>query len=159
MSDTTATSTPTATDMHMRRVFDAPRSLVFDAWTKEEHLLQWFGPHSYPVVRWTHDFRPGGSFAYTMRGPDGVEVSGGGEYVDIVPGERIVGRSRIEDGGVVIFEVVQTYTFADAPNGGTDFTIDVDVVLDRDFPGRAGMEQGWSETLDRLGEYVEATRA
>jgi uncharacterized protein YndB with AHSA1/START domain len=148
-----ATTTP---DLTLTRTLDAPRSLVFEAFAKEEHLLKWFGPRSYPVTSWSHDFRAGGSFEYVMEGPGGIQAPGSGEYTEIVEGERIVARSRIVNDGEVIFEVSQVYSFADAPGGGTDFTLESYVLLNKDFPGLAGMEQGWQETLDRLVEHLAA---
>lgn len=151
---TNATSTETTSDLHIERTFDAPRSLVWEAWSKEEHLVEWFGPRQFPAVSFSHDLRNGGRFDYVMRGEDGTDLPGGGEYLEVVDGERIVARSRIEVDGNVIFEVEQTYSFSDAQGGGTTFTLDCVVLKDENFPGRAGMEQGWNETLDRLDEHV-----
>lgn len=154
MTDTAATTTP---DLHITRTFDAPRELVFQAWAKEEHLLNWFGPRTFPVVSWTHEFRTGGRFEYVMQGPEGVRAPGSGEYLEIVENERIVTQSQIVHEGDVIFEVRQVSTFEEV-DGATRYTLDAYVLIDKDFPGRAGMEQGWNETLDRLGEHL-ATHA
>jgi len=153
MSDTIASTEPGTSAMHMSRVFDAPRKLVFEAMAKEEHLLNWFGPNDYPVVRWTHDFTPGGAFTYAMRGPDGQEAGAGGEYLEITENERIVALSRIDANGETIFEVRQTYTFEDA-GGGTKLTIDAQILTNKGFPGAGGMNEGWKQTLDRLNTYL-----
>lgn len=154
MSDTRTSTWAPASSLQLTRVIGAPRALVFSAWAQEEQLVQWYGPRAYPVVSWTHEFVPGGRFSYVMRAPDGSDAPGGGEYVDIVLGERIVGLSRITVEGRVIFEVEQNVTFADSAGGGTQLTVDSHIVRNDDFPGAAGMEQGWNETLDRLAKHV-----
>jgi len=153
MTDIATTTTP---DLELTRTFDTPLELVFDAWAKEEHLLNWFGPRQFPVTSWTHDFRSGGSFAFVMEGPGGIQAPGSGRYLEIVPNERIVAQSQIIEDGELIFEVRQVHTF-EAVEAGTRFTTRSFVLVDKDFPGRQGMEQGWNETLDRLGELL-ATR-
>ena len=72
------------------RVFDAPRELVWKAWTDPEYVMRWWGPKGFtsPVCR--IDFRVGGRFTYCMRTPDGQEFWNGGEYREIVPLEKIV---------------------------------------------------------------------
>jgi uncharacterized protein YndB with AHSA1/START domain len=145
-------------DLHITRTFEAPIDLVFEAWSKEEHLLEWFGPRSFPVRSWKHDFRPGGSFEFVMVGPGGIEAPGAGEYLEIEAPNKIVVRSQVVDGDKVLFETRQTNSFRDNGDGTTTFSVDVEVVFDDDFPGRAGMEQGWNETLDRLGEFLATRR-
>jgi uncharacterized protein YndB with AHSA1/START domain len=147
-------STTKTSDLHITRTFDAPRELVFAAWSDEDQVAQWFGPRQWPVSSWKHDFVAGGRFEYVMQGPDGIEAPGSGEYVEIDAPSKIVGRSRIMKGDDLFFETLQTYRFADNGDGTTTFTVDVEIVFDDNFPGRAGMEQGWSETLDRLGEFL-----
>ena len=73
-------TTPSDREIVMTRVFDAPRHLVFEAWTKPEHLLQWFGPHSCPLVACEIDFRVGGAWCYTLRGADGRDMVMRGVY-------------------------------------------------------------------------------
>ena len=79
------------TDLVITRVFDAPRELVFDAWTKGEHLQQWQGaPRGFTVTTEKSDIRPGGGFRICMRSPDGVEHRLEGSYREIVRPERLV---------------------------------------------------------------------
>lgn len=150
MNDTTAEPSG---DLRIHRVFDAPAARVFDAFADAEQALRWFGPRAYPVVSWRHDFVPGGAFEYEMRGPNGKSAPGGGEYVEIVGGERIVLLSRIAHEGAVTYEVRQTMTFADQ-DGATGFTLDYEVLENEGFPGAGGAERGWNETLDRLAEHL-----
>lgn len=153
------TATPTSPNLHIERIFGAPRSLVFECFAEAEHVLQWFGPRMFPAVSWKHEFRPGGSFEYEMRGPDGESLPGGGEYLDIVDGERIRFVSRVKNGDRVIYEVLQTVHFADRDQK-TALTLDYEVLLNDGFPpeAEAGAEQGWNETFDRLGEHLTRLR-
>lgn len=72
------------------RVFDAPRVLVFTAWTDPEHMAQWWGPHGFTNPVCEMDVRPGGAHRIVMRGPDGVEYPIKGVYLEVVEPERLV---------------------------------------------------------------------
>src|ERR1041385_5891846 len=74
----------------IRRTFNAPRALVWDAWTDLAHLKQWFSPSGMHMSEATMDFRPGGSFHYQITSPDGLEMWGKWEFLDIVAPEKIV---------------------------------------------------------------------
>lgn len=77
-------------DLVLERVIDVPRALVWEAWTKPEHLTQWFCPKPWRVTDCEIDLRPGGVFRTLMRGPEGQEQPGVGCYLEIVPQERLV---------------------------------------------------------------------
>src|SRR4051794_12623895 len=72
------------------RVFDAPRELVFKAWTDPEHLAQWWGPTGFTNTFHEFDLRPGGVWRFVMHGPDGVDYKNENVFVEIVKPERIV---------------------------------------------------------------------
>lgn len=72
------------------RVFDAPRDLVFDAWTKEEHLSKWWGPQDFTITIHQFDMKPGGTWEFIMHGPDGVDFPNTNVFVEINKPERIV---------------------------------------------------------------------
>jgi uncharacterized protein YndB with AHSA1/START domain len=74
----------------MTRIFDAPRRLVFEAWTKPELFVRWFGPQGWSVPVCEIDLRPSGSYRYVLRGPDGAEIGLRGVYREVVPPERLV---------------------------------------------------------------------
>lgn len=73
----------------LSRTFDAPRELVFEAWTSVEHLSHWFGPDGYKTTTYNLDFHPGGTWKYMMHGPDGTDYPNLITYTEIVPPERI----------------------------------------------------------------------
>ena len=76
--------------MVITRVFDAPRALVWQAWTDPAYAKQWWGPKDFTAPHCEMDFRVGGKFLFCMRAPDGKEFWTGGEYHEIVPHEKIV---------------------------------------------------------------------
>ena len=150
------TTTPSDTEIVMTRVFDAPRELVFEAHTSCEHLTKWWGPREYETVGCEVDFRPGGSWRVTHRRPsDGEEITFFGEYLEIVPPERIVWTFGFNDnpGGP------ETYTFEEH-DGKT--TITSSAVFPskeiRDQVIATGMEDGAGETYERLDEYLEVLK-
>src|SRR3982751_3161850 len=84
------------------RTFNAPRDLVWKAWTEPERMKEWFGPKGFPIVQAKMDFRPGGTYHYSMRGQDGREMWGKWTFREIAPQERIVLVNSFSDekGGV-----------------------------------------------------------
>lgn len=147
-------TTPTDREILMTREFDAPRDLVFEAHTSCEHFSNWWGPRKYEVADCDMDFRPGGSWTVTHRGPDGDEHVFRGEYREIVRPERIVWT--FEWMGAPGHVSVETLTLEER-DGKTTLTARsvYDSVEDRDAMLSSGMEEGANETMDRLDEYLE----
>src|SRR6266480_1056663 len=96
-SGTLIVTTPTAREIVMTRVFDAPRSFVFDAFTKPELLRRWFGPRGWSLVVCEVDLKVGGAWRFVLRGPDGIDMGMRGVYREIVPPERSVHTERFDD--------------------------------------------------------------
>src|SRR5690349_12214759 len=84
-------------ELVITRVFDAPRDLVFKAWSEPERLMRWWGPKGFTLRVGTFDFRPGGVFHYCARSPDGHEMWGTFVYREIIAPERIVFISSFAD--------------------------------------------------------------
>jgi|HubBroStandDraft_5_1064220.scaffolds.fasta_scaffold62812_2 uncharacterized protein YndB with AHSA1/START domain len=144
------------TELVLTRVFDAPRELVFKAWTERDRLERWWGPRGFTNSRCEIDVRPGGKIDIDMRGPDGTVYPMFGEYRDIAPPERIVFTSGANGpNGKPMFELLNTVTFA-ARGGKTELTVEVRALKLTGEAARPfqGMTQGWTESLDRLGEEV-----
>ena len=151
------------------RVFNAPRELVWKAWTERERLMLWFGPKGFTIPTATLDFRPGGVFHYCLRSADGHEMWGKFVYHEIVPPERIVLVNSFSDekGGLTRHpmsptwpaEMLSTTTFAEQA-GKTTVTIkwaplNATEEERKTFDaGRDGMTMGWSGTFDQLAEYL-----
>ncbi len=156
-------------DFVISRVLDAPRELVWKAFTDPEHMRNWWGPKGFTVLVQKMDFRPGGSYHYCMRSPDGHDMWGKFVYREIVAPERIVFVNSFSDeaGGLTRhpmaptwpLEMLSTFTFAES-GGKTMFTvrwrpINATEEERKTFDaGRQGMNQGWGGTLDQLEAYL-----
>lgn len=151
-------TTPSDREIVMTRVFDAPRDLVFEAHSSCEHLSRWWGPRKYEIASCEVDFRPGGAWRIVHRGPGGEEEDGfRGEFREIVPPQRIVWTFEWE--GMPGHVSVDTLTFEEQEGRTTLTATSVfDSVEDRDGMLGSGMEEGASETWDRLAEYLEELR-
>jgi uncharacterized protein YndB with AHSA1/START domain len=134
-------------DLRMTRVFDAPKSLVFEAWTKAEHLSRWFTPAPLTTHACELDFRPAGVFRLTMRTPDGVEYPMDAQFTEIVPNERIVFAGTVQGD----LKILTTVTFAEK-DGQT--TLNVHQVYSHESDATRGANAGWTLTLDQLAAYL-----
>ena len=149
---------PVNRELTITRVFDAPRELVFKAWTQPEHVKRWWGPKGFTNPVCEVDARPGGEIRIDMRAPEGTVYPMTGVYQEIVEPERLVFTSAALDAsGNPLFEVTNIITFSDL-NGKTQLTLHVSVakVTAEAAPYLAGMEVGWNQTLDRLAVHVGA---
>jgi uncharacterized protein YndB with AHSA1/START domain len=143
---------PSDREILMTRVFDAPRDLVFDAFTKPELLKRWFGPRGWTLDVCEVDHRVGGGFRFVLRGPNGALMGMRGVYREIVRPERSVHMESFDDypGESQVTGVFQEH------DGKTTLTVTVlypskearDIVL------KSGMEHGAAETYDRLAEML-----
>jgi uncharacterized protein YndB with AHSA1/START domain len=152
-------TTPSDREIVMTREFDAPRELVFEAHSKCEHFVKWWGPRRYALAECEMDFRPGGRYRFVHRGPEGVEEHGfRGEYREVVPPERIVWTFEWE--GMPGHVSVGTLTLEDLGEGRSKLTAHslFDSVEDRDGMLQSGMEEGSAETWDRLAELLETMK-
>jgi uncharacterized protein YndB with AHSA1/START domain len=137
------------------RMFDAPRALVFAAWTEPRHLAQWFGPNGFSLTTHSFDFRPGGVWRFVMHGPDGRDYENRITFDEISPPDRIA----YHHGGGDDVEPVQfstLVTFEDA-GGRTKLTMcgTFSSAKERDRVIREyGADKGQVETLARLDDYV-----
>jgi len=128
----------------LERVFDAPRRLVFAAFSEREHLLRWWGPKGIALGALDLDFRAGGRFRFVMDAPDGKKYPFDGSFDEIVPLERIVFTGEIHDGN----HVVTTITFAD--DGATKTRVVVSQTYTIASDATRGATQGWSESFEKL---------
>jgi uncharacterized protein YndB with AHSA1/START domain len=143
-------------ELVITRVFDAPRELVFKAWTDAERMKRWWGPKGFTNPVCELDVRPRGAIRIHMRAPDGTVYPMGGVYQEIVPPERLVFTSAaLDDKGNQLFENLNTITFVEHA-GKTKLTLRTRVLKTTPAAAQylAGMEQGWNLSLDRLAEEV-----
>jgi uncharacterized protein YndB with AHSA1/START domain len=144
-------------DLVLTRVFDAPRELVFQAWTEPGRLSRWWGPHGFTNPVCEIDVRPGGAIRIDMRAPNGIVYPMTGVFEEIVPPERLVFRSAaLDKDGQPLFQVRNSISFAER-GGKTELTLRASVsnVTPAAPPYLAGMEAGWSQSLERLSMEVK----
>src|SRR5438552_12696572 len=146
-------TTPTDREIVLTRVFNAPRQLVFEAFTKPELLKRWFGPRGWSLVVCDVDLRVGGGFRFVLRGPDGKEMGMRGVYREITPPERSVHVETFDD--YPGSESVVTAVFVEK-GGKTTLTATVQYPsqLVRDAVIQSGMEHAPPESYNRLAELL-----
>ena len=148
-------TTPTDREIVFTRVFDAPRKLVFEAYTKPALLKRWlgvFGGWSLAVCE--IDLKVGGSYRFVWRGPDGNPMGMRGVYREIVPGERIVSTEAFDEPWYE-GEAVGTVVFAEQ-GGKTTLTTTMRYASKqvRDAVLKSPMEQGMAASYDQLAEVL-----
>ncbi len=153
-------TTPTDREIAMTRVFDAPRSLVFDALTKPELLKRWFfGPPGWSLVVCEIDLRVGGAYRFVWRRADGTEMGMGGVYREIVPPERFVVTERF-DKAWYSGEAVVTQALVEQGGQSTlTLTVRYESREARDTALKTPMEQGMVAAYDRLAELLASLGA
>ena len=134
------------------RTFDAPRELVFKAWSQPEHLVRWWAPTGFTTPSCEMEFRPGGSYRSVIRSPEGKEHRMRGVYHEVVPPERLVMTFAWEDeAGQPGHETLITVTFADQA-GKTRLTFEQGVF--ETVESRDSHLGGWSQFMDSLARYL-----
>ena len=138
--------------LEIERIFDAPRNLVFKAWTEPEHLVHWYGPRGFTLPSCKLDLRPGGSWRSCMLSAEGREYWVKGVYREIVESERLVFTYAHENqDGTVVHETLVTVTFAEQ-RGKTKLTLRQAIF--ESVKERDSHRGGWNSSLDRLVEYL-----
>ena len=161
-SGTATVTLPTDEQILITREFDAPRHLVYKAMTTPELVRRWWHAKRGDVTACEIDLRVGGKWRYAMVTPDGFEVAFHGEYVELVPDERIVTREVYEGLPEGVTEeqgsTVNTATFADAGEGRTELTLLIQTTskFARDAIIESGMEDGLQDALDLLEETAQS---
>lgn len=169
--DAKTKSAISAHDFIISRTFAAPRDVLWRAWTDAEELKKWFGPKGCTLPHAHMDFRPGGTFHYAMRTPDGSEMWGKWVFREIVAPEKLVMISSFSDaqGGVTRhplsatwpLEMLATTTF-DERDGETTVTVrwspfNATEQETGTFNGaHESMRTGWGGTFEQLADYLAA---
>lgn len=151
-----ASSSPTADrEIATSRVFDAPRDLVWQAWTDPKHLARWYGPNGFSVTTHEMDVRAGGIWRHTLHGPDGTDYPNLSRYVEVVRPERLVYEHGSAERDEDRFGV--TVTFTDEGGGKTRVSMRM-VCATRESRDRFvdvfGALQGNRQTMDRLETHL-----
>jgi uncharacterized protein YndB with AHSA1/START domain len=145
---------PSDRELVLTRDFNAPRALVFEAWSKPEHVKRWYGLRHLTLPVCEMDFRPGGAWRFVLHDPkEGVDHAFSGEYREITRPERIVFTERYE--ALPGSDHVVTLTLSER-DGRTTLTEHIlyQSKEHRDGHVMSGMERGMQETFDRLDELL-----
>jgi uncharacterized protein YndB with AHSA1/START domain len=144
---------PGKTSFTTRRIVDAPRALVFDAFTKCEHLKNWMGPKSLTMVSCQTDLRAGGRYRFVFRTPDGSEVGFSGEFKEVARPERVVRTFVFEP--IPDAAALETLELTEADGKTTITTTTLHKTVEhRDGHVNSGMEAGMTEGYARLDELL-----
>jgi uncharacterized protein YndB with AHSA1/START domain len=143
---------PMEREVTLVRTFDAPRDLVFRAWTEPKHLQQWWGPACWTNSVAEVDLRVGGAWKVVMRAPDGGEYPCVGIYREIdAPTRLVFTNDAVATDGTRLLDGLTTVLFEEE-GGKTKLTLKAHAKGLVDYAGMMlkGMEMGWSQSLDRL---------
>jgi len=155
MAETKATATADR-EIVVTRVFDAPRELVFEAWTDPEQVVQWWGPFGFTTTTINEmDVRAGGVWRFVMHGPDGTDYNNHVVFGEVVKPERLVYRhGGGEENDIKEFHV--TVNFDEDDGGKTRLTLRLvaESPAERDRMVEFGALEGGKQTLERLAEYL-----
>ncbi len=145
-------------DLVLDRFLDVPPSLVWEAWTKPEHLVHWFTPDPWKTVACEIDLRPGGAFQTTMRSPEGVDHPSEGCFLEVIPNERLVWTDALCRGYRPNPKSFMTAAVVLSPEGsGTRYTayaIHSDAATKNQHE-EMGFHDGWGKAVEQLVAYVK----
>ena len=169
-----AASAPRSKDFVISRVFDAPRALLWQCFTDPERMKHWWGPKGFKVIASKMDLRVSGTYHYGMTAPNGSAMWGLFTYREIVPQQKLVFVNSFSDekGGVTRHPgsptwplyMLSTFTFEDAPDGKTKFTVrwqtlNATAEEQKTFDNmRDSMTQGWGGTMEQLAAYLASAK-
>jgi uncharacterized protein YndB with AHSA1/START domain len=151
--------TDTASPLVISRRFDAPRALVFRAWTKAEHIKRWFSPETFTVPEAEIDCRVGGVFAVCMRAPDGTVHWCRGRFTEVASPDRLSFSTDVTDGDTLMFVAHTTVTFEEE-GAATRMTVHQRYDLPNEVFRWAvqGAPEGWHTTLDKFEREIARMR-
>ncbi|MHB8384153.1 MAG: SRPBCC domain-containing protein [Candidatus Binataceae bacterium] len=148
-----ATAIPAERELIITRIFDAPRKVVYQAWADPEQMVKWLGPKGFTGKIIKMDIRPGGSYRFYMRDPEGGDHWQQGVFREIVEGERIVQTYAWADaeGNAIRPETLLTVTFEDH---GAKTKLTLHQAVFESVTARDMHRGGWNSALDRLEEIL-----
>jgi uncharacterized protein YndB with AHSA1/START domain len=157
-ANTLSVSLPSPTELVLTRQFDAPRDLVWRAFTERDLVAQWWGQRNSTTIIDKLEARPGGGWRFRQQMEDGTEHAFRGEFLEIQPPERIVWTFEYEPmAGHIVTDAV---TFTEPEPGKTLITVLSTFASQEDRDGmlQSGMEAGAAESYDRLEELLATLR-
>jgi len=153
--------TPEYKTLNITRTFDAPRELVWDAWTQPEQFAQWYAPDDFTIPVCELDVRPEGKVRIDMKGPDGTVYPSSGEFKEVAKPEHLAFTNSPLDGdGNQLFVVLHTLELAET-DGQTTLNLTSEVLSAGPdaAPFLAGMETGLNQAIQKLDRLVNKLAA
>lgn len=152
-NDTEVRSTADDRTITIRRVIPAPRALVFRVWNDPVHITRWWGPHGFTTTTYSHDFRVGGRWHFTMHGPDGTDFPNLVTYTAIEPDRRLAYDHGESAENPLMF---QAEILFDDKDGGTEVTLRMTspTAAFAKYMREFGAIEGGENTLERLETVV-----
>jgi uncharacterized protein YndB with AHSA1/START domain len=140
----------------LKRTFNVPVKTVWEAWTRPEHVIQWWAPKGMNVTVIEHDFKIGGKWKYTMPMPDGSEFISDGEYLDIVEFQKIVTTANFKP----MTEGVEMHILFEENGETTNFTFSI-IHATEEYcrqQEKMGFYNGWGTAFDRLDTILISSK-
>lgn len=137
----------------IKKVFNAPVELVWNAWTKSEHIIQWWAPNGMKIEVVEHNFKVGGKWKYTMPMPDGNLFVSEGKYLEIIPCKKIVTTADF----MPMTEGVELHVEFEQDGDKTNFTFSV-IHASEEYckqQEKMGFYNGWGSAFNRLETLVK----
>ncbi|AXT49944.1 activator of HSP90 ATPase [Aquimarina sp. BL5] len=141
--------------LSLKRTFNAPIKLVWEAWSQSEHIAQWWGPKGMETKIIEHNFSEGGTWKYAMLMPDGNEFIADGIYTEIVAFQKIISSANFKP----MTEGVEIQALFEEDGDKTNFTFNV-VHATEEYcqqQEKMGFMNGWGSVFDRLGVFVQVS--
>jgi uncharacterized protein YndB with AHSA1/START domain len=148
-------TTPTEREVVLKRIFDAPRQLVFEALTTPDLLRRWYGPKGWTLILCEIDLKVGGAWHFVVQRPDGKKIGQKGVYHEVSPPERLVNTESWEDWDPGETLVTTTLLEADGKTTLTSTSLFPSQEV-RDIILKSGLDDGAKESYDRLAELLAA---
>lgn len=146
-----------SSSISLTRIYDAPLQSVWEAWTLPEEVAQWWGPRGFTITTHSRDLRTGGHWHYTMHGPDGTDYENTAQYLEVVPGQRMVYDHGGHQDRPPLFRVTVVFT---ERSGRTQLDLRMAFATPdaaeaaRGFIRKAGGEGTWDRLAEHLGKRL-----
>ncbi len=140
-------------EIRITRIYDAPVQAVWDAWTDPAQVAQWWGPRGFTITTHSKDLRTGGSWIYTMHGPDGTDYPNSTAYLEVVPLAKLVYDHGANDDRPALFRVTVLFSEVDGKTK-MDMTMGLESAEAAKQTRHFIKQAGGNSTWDRLAEYL-----